>query len=93
MAHYLTLGHLVPDAVKDGRIVVKEPLNMEVVMKLLHKLGETDQKGNAKLGGCTVDIKDGYLVCPWLMPVTNHAVEAFARELHRETKASNEQSN
>lgn len=49
--HYLTLGHLDPDGIKDGRVVVKDPLDMQIVMRLLDKFGDIDQNGNVKLGG------------------------------------------
>jgi hypothetical protein len=68
MLHRLTIGHLDPDAVAQRRVVVTRPLDMGIVMPLLHEFGATDEAGRPTIGGLRIEVHDGYLVCPWLMP-------------------------
>lgn len=85
MMHYLTLGHIDPDAASQGQVVVIRPLDMTIVMRLLREEGHVDEQGQAKLGGQRVLIQDGYVVCPWMTPITNRETERFARRLYQET--------
>ena len=86
MIHKLFLGHFdVEEALKHRRLVVLRPLNKSIVTRLLQELGQVDESGRATLGGHTVEIEDGYLVCPWLLARRVEAAEEFARRLHQET--------
>jgi hypothetical protein len=85
LIHKLTIGHLDVEALKDGRLVVLRPLNMSVVTRLLKEIGQVSEDGGATLGGHTVEVKDGYIICPWLMPLRNPSTETFAKRLHHET--------
>jgi hypothetical protein len=85
MIHKLTIGHLDPDAVRERRVVLTRPLDMGVVARLLRAFGETDREGHPTLGGLRVEIKDGYVVCPWLMTRPVPGVAEFALRLQEET--------
>lgn len=58
---------------------------MSVVTRLLKEIGQVSDDGRATLGGHAVEVKDGYVVCPWLMPLRNQSAEEFARRLRQET--------
>ena len=85
MIHKLTLGHFDIEALKNGRLVVLRPLDWSVVTRLLQEIGQVDERGRATLGGHAVEVKEGYLVCPWLLAQRVPATEEFARRLHQET--------
>jgi hypothetical protein len=85
MVHWLTLGHLDPEAVRQLRAVVLRPLDMNLVMCLLRELGTVDKKGNAWLGAFPVRFEQGYISCGWLGAVRNRVAEDFARRLQGET--------
>lgn len=85
MIHKLTLGHFDVEALKNGRLVVLRPLDRSVVTRLLQEVGQVDESGRATLGGHAVEVKEGYIVCPWLMAQRVIAAEEFARRLHQET--------
>jgi len=85
MIHNLTIGHFDVEALKNGSLVVLQPLDLRVVTPLLQEVGQVGEKGRASLGGHAVEFKDGYLVCPWLMAQRVLATEEFARRLHQET--------
>jgi hypothetical protein len=85
MIHKLTIGHFDVEALKNGRLVVLRPLDMRVVTSLLQEVGQVGEDGRASLGGHAVEIKDGYLVCPWLMAQRVLAAEEFARRLQHAT--------
>jgi hypothetical protein len=85
MIHKLHLGHFDVEALKNQRLVVLKPLDRGVVTRLLHEIGQVDEQGRVSLGGHTVEFKEGYLVCPWLMAKRVLAAEAFARRLQEET--------
>lgn len=85
MIHKLTLGHFDIEALKTGKMVVLRPLDWNVVVRLLRELGTVEESGHATLGGHAVEVKEGYLVCPWLMAQRVEAGEEFARRLHQET--------
>ena len=85
MIHKLTIGHFDVEALKNRRLVVLRPLDMSVVTRLLRAVGEVSEQGGASLGGHAVEVKDGYLVCPWLMAQRVLATEEFARRLQQET--------
>ena len=67
MIHKLTLGHFDVEALKNRRLVVLRPLDMGIVKRLLQEVGKVSEDGRASLGGHAVEVKDGYIVCPWLM--------------------------
>jgi hypothetical protein len=83
--HKLTIGHFDVETLKKGGLVVLRPLDMTVVTRLLQEVGQVGEQGRATLGGHAVEVKDGYLVCPWLMAQRVLATEEFARRLHQET--------
>jgi hypothetical protein len=85
MIHRLTIGHLDPDAVRQRRVVVTRPLDMGIVMPLLREFGEPDAEGRPNISGRPVEIRDGYLVCPWLMPSPIPGVAEFALKLQEQT--------
>jgi hypothetical protein len=85
MLHKLTMGHFDSEALKNRRLVVLRPLDMNVVTRLLREVGQVSENGRASLGGHAVEFKDGYIVCPWLMPEQVLATEEFARRLQQET--------
>jgi hypothetical protein len=81
----LTIGHFDIEALKDRRLVVLRPLDMSVVKRLLSEVGQVSENGRATLGGRAVEVKDGHIVCPWLVPVRNAPTEELAKRLHQET--------
>jgi hypothetical protein len=83
--HKLSLGHFDVEALKDGRIVVLRALDRSIVKRLLQEIGQVDESGHATLGGHAVEVKEGYIVCPWLMAQRVKATEEFANRLHQET--------
>src|SRR5260370_42147016 len=85
MIHKLTIGHFDVRAAKKGSLVVLRALETTVVTRLLQEVGQVDDQGGASLGGHVVEVKDGYLICPWLMAERVLATEEFASRLHRET--------
>src|SRR5262245_52624249 len=85
MIHKLVIGHFDVEALKERRLAVVRPLDMNVVRRLLQEVGQVDESGRATLGGHTVEVKDGYIVCPWLMAQRVLATEEFARRLQQET--------
>jgi hypothetical protein len=85
MIHRLTIGHLDPNAVRERRIVVTRPLDMEIVTRLLREFGEPDPAGRPNISGRPVEIHDGYIVCPWLMPSPIPVVAEFALKLQEQT--------
>jgi hypothetical protein len=85
MIHRLTLGHLDPTAVQERRVVVTRPLDMEVVTRLLREFGEPDPAGRPTISGRPVEIREGYVVCPWLMPSPIPGVADFALKLQEQT--------
>jgi hypothetical protein len=85
MIHKLTIGHFDLEALKDRRLIVLRPLDMGVVKRLLQEVGQVGEDGRASLGGHAVEVKEGYIVCPWLMAQRVRATEEFARRLQQET--------
>src|SRR6516165_8277803 len=85
MIHRLTIGHLDPDAVRERRVVVTRPLDMGIVTPLLREFGEPDEAGRPTISGRPVEIHDGYIVCPWLMPSPIPGVAEFALKLQEQT--------
>jgi hypothetical protein len=85
MIHHLTIGHLDPDAVRERRMVVTRPLDMGIVASLLREFGATDEAGRPTIGDLRVEVHDGYLVCPWLMPGPIPGVAEFALKLQEQT--------
>jgi hypothetical protein len=74
MIHYLTVGHLNPDALRGCTAVATTPLDETTVGIVL-----------AEFPGIIAERKDGYVVLPWhgLGPVD--VSEAFALRLHELT--------
>jgi hypothetical protein len=85
MIHRLTIGHLDPAALQEGRLVVTRPLDQGIVAPLLREFAQTDQAGHPTIGGLRVELHDGYLVCPWLMPSPVPGVAELALRLQQET--------
>src|SRR5258707_12468724 len=85
MIHKLTIGHFDLEALEKGKLVISKPLDMKVVTRLLREVGQIGEDGRASLGGHAVEIKDGYLVCPWLMAQRVVATEEFGRRLQQAT--------
>ena len=72
--HYLTVGHLDPEALRECAAVATRPLDETTVRRVL-----------AEFPGIKAEREDGYMVLPWhgLGPVG--ASEAFALRLHELT--------
>jgi hypothetical protein len=85
MIHKLAMGHFDVDALKIRKFVVGRPLDMNVVKRLLQEVGEVAEDGRASLGGHPIEIKDGYIICPWLMAQRVAETEEFARRIQQET--------
>lgn len=85
MIHKLTLGHFDVESLQNGSLVVLRPLDWNVVTRLLREFGTVDETGRATLGGHAVEVKEGYLICSWLMAQRVQAAEQFAQRLHQET--------
>ena len=85
MIHKLTIGHFDIEALKQRRLVVLRSLDMTVVTRLLRDIGQVSEDGRATLGGHAVELKDGYIVCPWLMALRIVPTEEFAKRLCQET--------
>jgi hypothetical protein len=83
--HKLTMGHFDIEALKNRRLVVVRPLDMNAVTRLLQEVGQVDEQGRTTLGGHAIEVKNGYIVCPWLMAQRVLATEEFARRLQQET--------
>ncbi|MBI1899127.1 MAG: hypothetical protein HYS04_21715, partial [Acidobacteria bacterium] len=81
----LTIGHFDVEALKNRRLVVLRPLDMSIVTRLLQEVGQVGEHGRATLGGHAVEVKDGYIICPWLMAQRVLATEEFVRRLQQET--------
>lgn len=79
MIHNLTAGHF------DSGGGVAKPLDMSVVVKLLHELGGTDGEGVPTLEGWKVRFDDGCVILPWKGGRTNRVAEEFALRLCRDT--------
>ena len=85
MIHKLRMGHFDVEALKDRKLVVLRPLDMSVVTRLLREIGQVGEDGRASLDGHAVEVKDGYIICPWLIAHRVLATEEFARRLQQET--------
>jgi hypothetical protein len=85
MNHYLTMGYLDYQLPNTLHIVVRKPLPMDIVMRLLREVGKVDPEGNATLGGYPVEFEDGCVICPWIMAETVQETAEFAERLHEET--------
>jgi hypothetical protein len=68
MLHDLTLGHLDINALRECRAVAMRPLDMGVIAQLLGELGGVDYEGRPTLRGGRVEVGNGYVIVPWLMP-------------------------
>ena len=85
MIHTLTIGHFDVEALKDRRLVVLRPLDMNLVTRLLQEIGQVGEDGRTTLGGHAVEVMDGYIVCPWLLAQRVRSAEEFAKRLREET--------
>jgi hypothetical protein len=85
MLHRLTIGHLDAAAVERRQRVPIKALEMDVVHRLLDELGERDADGSATLGGCKVELGNGYVSCHWKGGRTNRELEEFALRMQQET--------
>jgi hypothetical protein len=85
MIHKLAMGYFDLEALKNRKLIVLRPLDMNVMRRLLQEVGQVSEDGRASLGGHPVEFKDGYIVCPWLMAHRVPATEEFARRIQQET--------
>jgi hypothetical protein len=87
MLHNLTIGHFDTEAIeRERRVRVLRPLEMEPVNRLFAELGGRDAEGRPTLEKGKVEIKEGYLVCPWRIGGhRNRVAEQFAARLQQET--------
>jgi hypothetical protein len=85
MIHNLTIGHLDPNAIDERRAIVLKPLDPGIVAKHLSALGRHDNTGWT-LDGMTVEEKDGYMICRWLVgPRRNFVAEELALRIQKDT--------
>jgi hypothetical protein len=87
MLHRLKLGHFDAAAAAQGRIVVLKPLDSATVWQLLHEVAEVSSHGEVKIEGYRVEMKHGYVDCPWLMPMRILKCEEFARASRKQPAA------
>jgi hypothetical protein len=85
MLHRLKLGHFDTAAAAQGRIVVLKPLDSATVCQLLREVADVGPDGEIKIEGYRVEVKHGYVDCPWLMPTRIRKCEEFARRLSKAT--------
>ncbi len=87
MLHNLTIGHVDPASIVNEReIVVLRPLEMDVVHALLEELGGVDKDQMPTLETGRVEVRDGYVVCPWRVGGwRNRTAEEFAIRLRQAT--------
>ncbi len=85
MLHHITFGHLDSAVVERRQRVHVKALEMEVVRRLLDELGEKNADGSATLGGCKVELGNGYVSCLRKGGRTNRDLEEFALRMQRET--------
>lgn len=74
MVHYLTIGHLDPDAIRGGVAVAMRPLEESAV-----------RTARAQFPTVAVEARDGYLILPWHGLGPTGSSEALARRLHELT--------
>jgi hypothetical protein len=86
MIHWLTIGHFHLEALKQLKIKVLKPLDMDLVKQLLREFGTIDENGNAWLQEAPMKLKDSYITCLWLGAIHNRVAEDFARRLQVETR-------
>ena len=72
--HYLTVGHLDPEALRECAAVATRPLDETTVRRVL-----------AEFPGIKAERKDGYMVLPWHGLGPAGLSEAFALRLHELT--------
>jgi hypothetical protein len=85
MIHNLTIGHLDIQAIEERRAVALKPLDDVVVRRHLTALGRREG-GGWTLDGMPVELKDGTVICRWLVgPRRNLVAEEFALRLNRDT--------
>jgi hypothetical protein len=72
--HYLTVGHLDPEALRACAAVPTEPLDETLVRRVM-----------AEFPGVNAEFKDGYVVLPWRGLVPTGPSEEFALRLQRLT--------
>jgi hypothetical protein len=85
MIDKLAMGYFDIEALKSRKLLVLRPLDTNAVRRLLQEVGNVSADGRASLGGHLVEIKDGYIICPWLMAQRVPATEEFARRMQQET--------
>jgi hypothetical protein len=74
MVHYLTLGHLNPEALRECAAVAERPLDEKAVGRVM-----------GEFPGIKVERKDGCIVIPWHGLGDAARSEAFALRLHELT--------
>jgi hypothetical protein len=79
------MGHIDPASVGQRKAVVRQPLDLGIVERLLGELREVDAEGCWRLGGSKVEFHEGYIVVPWMGGGINHVAEEFALRLQQET--------
>jgi hypothetical protein len=72
--HYLTLGHLDPEVLRECAVVATKPLDEATVLRVL-----------AEFPGIKAERKDGYVVLPWHGLGSVGVSETFALRLHELT--------
>ena len=87
MFHRLFAGFFDADSVTTSRLlVVKRPLELEVVYRLADEFSLAGDEQIFNIGDDTMEIRDGYVDCPWLTPGVNRSAVDFMLRLNEETK-------
>jgi hypothetical protein len=85
MLHFLTAGHLDVDAVRQGRLEVRAPLDPGLVAELLVRFCGSGTAGDAALERSKVEWDRGTVRLPWYSPRLNPASVKLALALQQAT--------
>ncbi len=83
MIRYGLLGFVDYDAVKQHSIVLRKPIDMAAVHRLVQEMGETSPNGDISVDGLPFICHEGYLTFP--APVMHRRAVDFIVRLARET--------
>lgn len=83
MIRYELLGFVDHDAVKRHNILLRQPIDMAVVSRLVEEMGETSPNGDISVDGHPFICHEGYLTFP--SPVVRRKAVDFIVRLAEET--------
>lgn len=79
------MGYLDIDAMKCGLVQVTSPLEDAIFHRIVSKYADRYDCTTYILCGHAVTLRNGYVICPWLMPARIKEAERIAIELAQET--------